>query len=289
MFNLSWSCGGSQATNCAAAAAVSHVRPYSQQGEDVSLVRNVFCDVCRHQRTYLELGALDGKKYSNTFYLELAYGWGGLLIEGLPQNAQKLIAHRGKSGRNVIFNEAICSTTGTVNFTNNPNMGTAGVMETMSESYLRSWSKRFTHGMVSVPCRPLGALVQLAGIREIDFFSLDVEGAELVVLQTFEWKIPVKVFCIELSGGSSRDRDDRLHALLVAHGYVHSRAFALGGNTMFIHNSLIGSLPERMRHCNLPANVRPCPQAELALPAGGEESTVTQEKGGRYVGRSTAP
>ena len=104
--SLAWECSRTTA-NCAVA---QHKRGKSQQGEDLTLIRNVFCDVCTHQRTYLEIGALDGMKYSNTLVLERDANWGGLLIEGLPANAKNLILNRGKSGRNVIFNEA-CSLT----------------------------------------------------------------------------------------------------------------------------------------------------------------------------------
>eukprot|EP00966_Prymnesium_polylepis_P116539 2693421-Prymnesium_polylepis.1 len=174
---LTWGCGSGN-FSCLNSSGTP-LRPHSQQGEDVALISNLFCDVCREQRIYLEIGALDGAMYSNTLALENGYNWGGLLIEGLPANARSLIANRGKSGRNVIFNEGICSGTGTVNFTNNPHVGTAGVPELMSKEYLKSWGRRFRHGTVVVPCRPLSKLLQLAGIQKIDFFSLDVEGAEL--------------------------------------------------------------------------------------------------------------
>ena len=52
----------------------------------------LFCERCTPHRTdltYLELGALDGKLYSNTLLLEQR-SWSGLLIEGVPANAEKL-------------------------------------------------------------------------------------------------------------------------------------------------------------------------------------------------------
>jgi hypothetical protein len=100
---LTWKCGLGGASNCTA----GRTRSLSQQGEERSLIHSVFCDVCTDRRTYLEIGALDGLKYSNTYVLEHEYNWRGLLIEGLPQNAQGLIANRGRSGRNVIFNEVL--------------------------------------------------------------------------------------------------------------------------------------------------------------------------------------
>ena len=36
--------------------------------------------------------------------------------------------------------------------------------------------------------------------QAVDYFSLDVEGSELVVLETMDWSIPVRVWVIELVG-----------------------------------------------------------------------------------------
>ena len=259
-----WGCGGVERTDCNASMILRHgwSNRKSQQGEDLGLLSSVFCDTCYRQRTYLELGALDGKKYSNTYLLENYYNWGGLLIEGMPENAKGLIANRGKSGRNVIFNDAICPTVGTVNFTNYAAGGTAGVPELMTKQYIQKWGKRWQKGgTVAVPCRPLAELVHLAGITEIDFFSLDVEGAELLVLQTFDWNVRVKVFCIELDQGGTYDSGVR--ELLKAHGYVETPLIKLGHNIVFVHSSLLGTLRSRIDHCQkLPAE-RPCAQADV--------------------------
>ena len=143
--------------------------------------------------------------------------------------------------------QAICATPGIVNFTNNPNAGTAGVPDLMSKEYLLSWGKRFRAGNIAVPCRPISTLINLAGLQSIDFFSLDVEGAELQVLRTFDWAVPVKVFCIELDRGPAFDSEVR--SLLSMHGYLETKAFKLGGNAVFIHGSLNGTLISRMRYC----------------------------------------
>jgi FkbM family methyltransferase len=149
--------------------------------------------------------------------------------------------------------QAICPVPGTVNFTNNPSIGTAGVRESMSDGYIKSWGRRFRRGDVVVPCRPISALIRLAGISTIDFFSLDVEGAELVVLQTFDWTVPVKVFCIELDDNSvsesDRARVTKVRTLLFERGYLETDAFKMGSNKVFIHGSLNSTLSSRMRYC----------------------------------------
>ena len=42
----------------------------------------------------VEMGALDGIKFSNSFYYEYALGWKALLIEALPSNYKRLVVNR---------------------------------------------------------------------------------------------------------------------------------------------------------------------------------------------------
>ena len=59
-----WGCGGVERTDCNASMILRHgwSNRKSQQGEDLGLLSSVFCDTCYRQRTYLELGALDGER-----------------------------------------------------------------------------------------------------------------------------------------------------------------------------------------------------------------------------------
>ena len=53
-------------------------------------------------------------------------------------------------------------------------------------------------GGVEVPCRPLSAMLEEYGVTRINFFSLDVEGAELKVLETFNFdKVKIDVLMVE--------------------------------------------------------------------------------------------
>jgi hypothetical protein len=109
-------------------------------------------------------------------------------------------------------------------------------------------------------------MLQLAqhalGFSSIDFFSLDVEGGEALVLQTFDWRVPVKLWLVELDGNDPR-RNDVVREMLAAHGYVpyiapevfngarHDFYFsrAGGANEAFIHRDLWLSTPERVSSC----------------------------------------
>ena len=197
---------------------------HSQFGEDVWLVENLFCDQCPgRRRNYVEMGALDGIKYSNTLMLERDFHWGGMLIEGQPGSAGQLFKNRLGGGRNAIFNEAICAETGTVTFAGGTASAISGVLETMSSEQKQvaqkiGHSKGGLRETNTVPCRPLRAMLQLVGLREIDAFILDVEGAELQVLRTMDWTVPVRVWLIEQAPHNPDVA--KIDALMSEHGCV---------------------------------------------------------------------
>ena len=60
-------------------------------------------------------------------------------------------------------------------------------------------------------CTPLSAILREAGVAHVDYFSLDVEGAELIVLQTIDWSaVTFGVLMVELDGKApTKDADVR--------------------------------------------------------------------------------
>ena len=60
-----------------------------------------------------------------------------------------------------------------------------------------------------------------------------VEGAELTVLQTMDWSIPVLVWTIELDG-SNLTKDDAVRALLRSKGYTSFAKHKI--NEIFVRN-----------------------------------------------------
>ena len=274
----------------------------SQMGEDIFVRKEFFCDVCppahlvrpvrssgsleAGQRSYVEIGALDGLKYSNTFMLEHALGFGGVLIEGHPINAKKLARYRGvgglfqwgQRGRNHIVREAVCSGRGTLTYTGLPGLGTAGGIEQMSTGYKAAWKSRFKHNY-TVPCRPIGEMIQGAGLKHIDFFSLDVEGAELIVLQTFDWSVTVGVWVIE-ADGHSRHKDAAVKALLLEHGYeLYSKR---GMNEVYLPRASVALAAGRTAHCQR------CIEAAVPDPVYERQAMADSEKIQALAAKPTA-
>lgn len=128
-------------------------------------------------------------------------------------------------------------------------MGTAGIREAMSPEYMRVWGEmrhRFRKN-ITVPCRPVRDMIAMAHLKRVHFFSLDVEGAELEVLQSFDWSVPVFLWCVELRPDA---KSKLARALLDEHGYVETKRLPLGNqNSYFIHASLNTSLDQRLGRC----------------------------------------
>lgn len=175
--------------------------------------------------TFVEIGALDGHTFSNTRVLNKCRGWKGLLIEANLNNYESLLRRMDRPNVKVIHS-AVCESPQTwANFTVH---GRAVAADTsrVSDNFQRVWARVNQPNKIQrVPCAPMSAL--LNGYQHIDFFSLDVEGAEFTVVNTIDFEnTSIDTFCIELDGHDAQ-KDARVVRLLKENGYnrcvVHDR------------------------------------------------------------------
>jgi hypothetical protein len=81
--------------------------------------------------------------------------------------------------------------------------------------YEKDETWRLAKENVVVKYYPLSSLMNTLGQTHIDYFSLDVEGAEMIILQSIDWKhLDIYVFTIE----TDQQRQDIL-TLLKTHRY----------------------------------------------------------------------
>jgi FkbM family methyltransferase len=139
---------------------------------------------------YLEMGALDGSTFSNSRLYEYCAGWDGILVEAQPNNVKKLYENRPCA---VIIPEGVCSAS------------TDGSPSTISMSTHEGTAfdlstREFSENVegVDVLCRPLSVMLEEYDVTRINFFSLDVEGSELKVLETFDFEqVRIDVLMVE--------------------------------------------------------------------------------------------
>lgn len=192
---------------------------------------------------YLELGALDGRFFSNTLWFEHALAWSGVLVEGSPMVFEDLKLHRGGNPNNVLVNNVVCVEGKVVKFAHpsansnranlvaaNAGAGITGVIPKRSPDV---FGLRMT---TLLTCKPLSTILREAGVRHIDFFSLDCEGAELEVLDTLDFEaVQLLVIMIEQKGENPA-KDGAVRALMGRHGFrLHSRAGQWCSNEIWVH------------------------------------------------------
>ena len=161
----------------------------SQQGEDAYLVKNFFKGLCGG--IYVELGALDGVKYSNTHFFRHALAWKGALIEPNTRSFKKLKNNRAPGDD--VFNAAVCASEQVVHFLDDGRNGaTSGVVEFMSPTFAKKWHEKTNSfaTLTRIMCKSLSEILSqsdVVGAGHVDFLSVDVEGGEFEVIETLDF------------------------------------------------------------------------------------------------------
>ena len=188
----------------------------SQSGEEDFLWNNFFFGTSNG--TFIEMGALDGEKFSNTLGLEMLLGWRGVLIEASPSSYSRLQERRKNQ---LVINAAVCDAIRQVHYLEGG--ATGGIVEFMPPTFIKRWhpsydAKQLSH-LQAVPCVPLDLLLEPYGLTHFNFFSLDVEGGELQVLRAINFSaISFDVIVVE-ADGDNRTKDDAVTGLLADAGY----------------------------------------------------------------------
>lgn len=162
--------------------------------------------------TCLEIGALDGIKDSITLHFEMK-GWSCILVEANPELAEKAKINR----RALVFSCAAGREPGTAEFVVAKGAEYLSTMMAAEDQIARMVKDGATIERVTVPVRRMDDILQQAGISGLDFATIDVEGAELEVLQGFDlnrWN--PKIVVVEDNTGG-RDIGVRRH--LYSKGY----------------------------------------------------------------------
>lgn len=150
----------------------------------------------RRNGFFIECGAAQGEAFSNSLFFEKSRNWTGLLIEANPTYFESV---RQKRRRANLINGCLSPVpkATVLNFTVAKMMG--GLTNLMENSHLGVIThKKKISGHTEVPCLPLYSILKALRVSHVDFFSLDVEGPELEILQTIPFdKITFDVLTVE--------------------------------------------------------------------------------------------
>ena len=162
---------------------------------------------------YVDIGAFDGVELSNTYVMS-QMGWSGICVECNPYIIQKLIENRA-SDKCKICTNPIWSVDGKVlDFHSNEMLSFATEKDGLSDS--RSLPT------VSISLNTL--LEKYQAPKNIDYISLDVEGVEFDILNSFDFnKWNVKCWTIEHNLQNTQESFQNfvdIAMLLLKHNYL---------------------------------------------------------------------
>lgn len=167
---------------------------YSSHEQDKQLIEQFPWWLKKDKGTFLEMGALDGKRVSNTKFFYDSLGWRGVLVEPQSECREMIAQHRPED---TVFANASCADFKTLAFDQVPGECVGGVG---GSAFLTDKRKKDIEAKtVQVGCSPIGHMLKQAGLSKVDLWSLDVEGSEHEVLKGMDWAhIPVHALLIEM-------------------------------------------------------------------------------------------
>ena len=178
---------------------------------------------------FVEIGAGDGVYLSNTYYFEKRLGWRGILVDPVLHHHLSCLSNRPRS------NSYLCAAT---NFESNSDYiklkyGGYSTLTHGTQSDIIDVEQHLLDAANYIPLRntgvefiaPLRTMTQILDSADapkvIDFFSLDVEGNELEVLQGIDFsRYQIRWLLVE-----SRDID-RISKYLEPIGFSLKRKLA---------------------------------------------------------------
>jgi len=152
--------------------------------------------------TFLDIGASDGKRFSNTLAFEESMGYTGLCIEPRKVAFDKLTALRKCHCENV----AVDTEEREAEFLELKGYGRclSGLVDRYDPRHVQRISREKNNPahqgseIIKVKTVCLETLLDKYDLHDIDFCSLDVEGAELKILKSINWtKTRIRVLVVE--------------------------------------------------------------------------------------------
>lgn len=185
---------------------------------------------------FVEFGAFDGITLSNSYFLEKALNWNGILAEPNPEVFAKIKRFRschadqscvwGRGGETIVFNKVA----------GNEILGT---VDQFSHSDKHADIRTKGRSTINVKTKSLSELLdEFEAPRVIDYISMDTEGSELEILQHFDFnKYSFRVLSVEHNEQPKLKSAIRL--LLSKHGYQLLSRSTEGIEDMFFNPNLI--------------------------------------------------
>jgi len=168
---------------------------------------------------FIDVGANDGITWSNSLTFEINYNWHGLCIEPHPKAFEKLQTNR----KCLTFNCAISNNSEEQDFMVID--GYAEMLSGLTSTYDQQHVERIkretnTHGdkvtVIKVKCKTLTTLLNENNILNVNYLSVDTEGAEINVIESIDFN----QHTFDLISLECNYNPETLHTVMRSKGYT---------------------------------------------------------------------
>lgn len=175
---------------------------YSQNNEE-QIALNYFKDF---KGTLLDLGANDGKTFSNSLRL-IQKGWKATLVEASPGTFDKLAElHKGNEEVDCV-NIAVSNVNGTLKFYESGTLlggDDESLVSTLDKRELARWGDSVKYKETTVESVNFKKLLSLSKYQQFDFITIDVEGLDYIMLAQMDLKaLGCKMLIVETNGNET--------------------------------------------------------------------------------------
>jgi FkbM family methyltransferase len=213
----------------------------SQLGQDLFLNRWIFKN--GGPGFFVDVGAFDGELGSNTWFFEKRLGWKGIAFEPNPPAFAALTRTRSCQGiKGCAYNrdgevtflalsendhhkraKRLLRPTSLSSMLFDPQHGAvmlSGIRDHISnmprvEQARDTW--HLDEALVTVPCYRIDTVLEQAGVSTVDYLSVDVEGAELEVMQGIDFA----TVQVNVIGTEHSPRFPEVYRLLTGSGFEY--------------------------------------------------------------------
>jgi len=139
---------------------------------------------------FLDLGAYDGKTFSNVHHL-IKRGWSGVCVEASPQCFLKLQETHQRNPKVHLVNAAISNSVGLSKFWDTPD-----AISTLDTAHMKKWEDQANYKEFYIATlTPIELLKRFPG--PYDFVSVDIEGLSVSVTAMLLKQTKFKLACVE--------------------------------------------------------------------------------------------
>ena len=199
---------------------------WSQYNQDVFVVNHPPPGGWPAEPFFVEIGGFDGEQFSNSLYLEKKLGWDGLLVEANPVTYNLL---KSRDRKCLHTNACVSDTVKSMDFlvagaiTTSVELGSTAMKERIKDEMAlygkdSRWSSKdhAAGSKITTACLSLQSAMKHINKTRIDYFSLDVEGSEVSILQS----IGFGYLDIDLVSIEVQEHQDQIYAFMVSKGYT---------------------------------------------------------------------